>query len=236
MSREPKYASIARALRTRIESGVWQPGEAIPHERALASEFGVTRPTISRALRGLVEAGLVERRRRAGSRVAERRGRAALLRIPVVRDEIEAAGGRYGYVLLERCVVPPPPATRALFNLPGEACALHVTSLHLADGRPHQLEDRWINLSALPQAAEHDFSDESPNEWLVRTVPWSRAEHIFRAAAAQRAEADALGLGPCAPVFVIERRTWRGDEALTSVRLLHPAGSFAIVSRDPDPG
>lgn len=235
MSREPKHAAIARTLRARIEGGAWPPGGAIPREAELAREFGVARPTVNRALRGLVEAGLVERRRRAGSRVAAPSGRAALLRIPLIRDQIEATGARYGHRLLSRCEAVPPPAIRAFFGLPAGAAALRLRALHLADDRPFQLEDRWVNLAALPEARDRDFASESANAWLVRTVPWSRAEHVFRAAAAQGSEAEALGLPQQAPVFVIERRTWRGPEALTEVRLVHPAETFAMVSRDAGP-
>ena len=227
-----KYKEIRETLLERITSSTWPPGAAIPHEAELAEEFGVTRPTISRAMRDLVEGGLVERRRRAGSRVALRHTPEAILRIPVMRDEIEARGGIYAQLLLGRRSAPPPAPVRAAFGLePGEP-ALHIRSLHFENGRPQQLEERWINLRVLPEAADQDFAATSPNEWLVRQVPYSRAEQVLRAAAAGTAEAGALQLPPGAAVFVIERTTWTGGDALTQVRLRHPAETFRIVTRD----
>ena len=228
----PKYQDIQAELLERITSGDWRPGAAIPHEAALAEEFGVTRPTIGRAMRGLVDGGLVERKRRAGSRVAIRGAAEAVLRIPVVRDEIEGRGGRYGYLLLERRIAAPPAAVRAALGLGAGSRALQVRCLHLEDGRPFQIEDRWINLGVLPEAAEEDFGAGSANEWLVRRVPYTRAEHVLRAAAAAPAEADPLQIAPGGPVFVIERTTWVGDDAITHVRLVHPAERFRIVTRD----
>jgi GntR family histidine utilization transcriptional repressor len=228
----PKYKEIRETLLARITDGTWPPGAAIPHEAALAEEFGVTRPTISRALRDLVEGGLVERRRRAGSRVALRHTPEAVLRIPVVRDEIEGRGGIYAHLLLGRRAAPPPAAVRATFDLPRGKPALNIRSLHFDNGRPQQLEERWINLHVLPQAADQDFAATSPNEWLVRQVPYSRAEQVLRAAAAGTAEAEALQLPPGAAVFVIERTTWAGGDAITQVRLTHPAETFRIVTRD----
>jgi GntR family histidine utilization transcriptional repressor len=225
-----KYRAIRDILLDRIASGAWPPGTPIPHEAALAEEFGVTRPTVSRALSALVEGGLVERRRRAGSRVADRPPAQSILRIPLVREEIERAGARYGYRLIERALAPPPEAIAALFGSASRA-ALHLRCLHLADGEGHQIEDRWINLAALPEAGEEDFAVTSANEWLVARVPFSRAEHVMSAASAGREEARLLGLAPGAPLFLIERTTWRGEEALTRVRLAHPGGRFRIVAR-----
>jgi GntR family histidine utilization transcriptional repressor len=227
-----KYREIQAALLERITRGDWPPGSAIPHEAALAQEFGVTRPTIGRALRELVDGGLVERKRRAGSRVAIRQAAEAVMRIPVVRDEIEGRGGRYGYLLLERRVAVPPAAVRAALGLGPAARALQVRCLHLEDGHPFQLEDRWINLAVLPEAAEQAFAAGSANEWLVRQVPYTRTEHVLRAAAADASEAEALQVEPGSPVFVIERTTWVGDDAITRVRLVHPGASFRIVTRE----
>ena len=86
-----KHQEIQTELLRRVTRGEWPPGASIPHEAALAEEFGVTRPTIARALRGLVDSGLIERKRRAGSRVALRQSAEVVLRIPVVR-EVWAAG------------------------------------------------------------------------------------------------------------------------------------------------
>ena len=69
-------------------------------------------------------------------------------------------------------------------------------------------------------------------EWLVRQVPYTRVEQALRAAAASPADAEALHLDPGAPLFVIERTTWRGGDALTHVRLSHPGEGFRIVARD----
>ncbi len=222
-----KHNDIHAELLGRITSGLWPAGAAIPNEADLALEFGCTRPTVARALSDLVKAGLIERRRRAGSRVVERRAREILLTIPLVRTEIEAAGRGYGYHLLgiERA----PGSARTVIG-PGEA--LHILCLHSADGEPYQLEDRWINLRTVPLAAAQDFAREGPNEWLVRTVPFTRAEHILSAAAAGPEEAERLGLATGAPVFVIERTTWLGEDPVTQVRLIHPGQGFRLFARD----
>ena len=228
----PKYQDIREELLGRITSGQWAPGAAIPHEAELAVEFGVTRPTISKALADLVDRGLVERKRRAGSRVAVRSARDAVLTVPIVREEIEGRGGRYAYLLVERAIASPPSPVRALFGLGPEGVALHLVALHFENGRPYQIEDRWIHLGTVPGARDQDFSERSANEWLVREVPYSQAEHVLSAASATPEEAAALQIAPGAPVFVIERSTWIDEAAVTRVRLVHPAERFRVVARD----
>ena len=54
-----------------IEGGYWTPGDRIPSEKELAEILPVGLATVQNALGRLVQAGLLERRRKAGSFVAE---------------------------------------------------------------------------------------------------------------------------------------------------------------------
>jgi DNA-binding GntR family transcriptional regulator len=56
----PQYRTVATDLRTMIESGELQPGDALPSESALAERYGVSRGTARHALAELDGAGLVE--------------------------------------------------------------------------------------------------------------------------------------------------------------------------------
>lgn len=56
----PEYRRIAAELRTEIESGELQPGDALPSEAALMARYGVSRNTARQALTELEGAGLVD--------------------------------------------------------------------------------------------------------------------------------------------------------------------------------
>lgn len=62
-----KHRSIFKALHNSILDGKFRAGDKLPTEDELVKEFGVSRTTISRAMRDLQIAGLLERRRGAGS-------------------------------------------------------------------------------------------------------------------------------------------------------------------------
>jgi len=229
-----KYRTIAAALLARIAAREFRPGDAIPNEADLAAEYGVARPTVARALASLVAQGLIERRRRAGSRVAVRAAVAARLFIPLAREEIAATGAAYGHRLLARETTPPPAEVAALFGLAPGRPALRTASLHLADGAPWQLERRWINLAAAPEAAAAPFEAVSPNEWLVRHAPYTSIAHDVWAAAADGPTAAALDAPTGAPVLVVERSSWLGARAVTRVRMINRGPDYRLRFRAPD--
>ncbi len=218
------FRAVQAVLRARIERGDWTPGGLMPGEVALAAEFGCARATVNRALQALSDEGLIDRRRKSGTRVRLAPRREARFAIPVVRDEIEATGAVYGYRLLSRAETGISGAPGARMGLPGGARVLHLRCLHSAGGAPFQYEDRWISLAALPSATGADFGETGPTEWLIATVPYSDVEVSFLAVAADTAVADALGSESGSALFAAERTTWWQGRAITHVRLTFAPG------------
>lgn len=66
--RKPKESTaVYQYVRRAIETGRFRVGERIPTERELAADFGLSRPTVSRAIRRLVSEGIILRNGKAGS-------------------------------------------------------------------------------------------------------------------------------------------------------------------------
>ena len=59
----PRYHRVYQDLDLRIRSGTWLPGDSILSEAELCARYGVSRGTIQRAVRELVEQGLLRRER-----------------------------------------------------------------------------------------------------------------------------------------------------------------------------
>lgn len=213
---------IHQEVLRRIQTRQWPPGTLIPNEVDLAEEFGCARATVNRALRELALSGLLDRRRKAGTRVALNPVRKATLEIPVIRQEVESRGAAYGYVLISRRVAMPPAELRDLLSLPPQASLLHVRAQHLSDALPHAYEDRWVNLETVPEIRDVDLREVSANEWLVQNVSYSRGDIVLSAGAADERTAELLHCAPGEPVFQIERTTWLHDDPITWVRLSYP--------------
>lgn len=217
------WEDIRAEVLRRISTQEWPAGVLIPTEEALAQEFGCARATVSRALRELAQAGVVERRRKAGTRVAVLPVRRATLEIPVIRQEVQARGQAHGYQLLraERLAPPVPVASR--LGLAAQDPLWYLETLHLADGQPFVFETRWLNPAILP-AVMPDFTALSVNEWLVKNVSYASGDIAFSAAEATAREAEVLGVAAGAALFITERSTWRAEAAITFVRLAHAPG------------
>ena len=50
---------VAQDLRIKIEEGDYQPGQILPGERELAQIYGIQRNTIRKALRRMINAGML---------------------------------------------------------------------------------------------------------------------------------------------------------------------------------
>lgn len=65
------YEQLAADLEERIKSGEWEPGTLIPSEHQLMQEYSLARGTVRRALKALVDKGLVYKRPGRGTVVRE---------------------------------------------------------------------------------------------------------------------------------------------------------------------
>jgi GntR family histidine utilization transcriptional repressor len=193
---------IRSDIEARVHSGAWRPGDRIPFEHELVAAYGCSRGTVSKALTRLARAGLIERRRKAGSFVADPQVHSAVLEVPDLAAMIAARGEAYRWELLERRK---------------EADELVVTGVHHAADRPLCLETRTIFLAAVPQAGNESFAQVSPGGWLLSHVPWTRAQHGIRAV-----EGKAC--------LLIERRTWRIDTPVTRVEQLFPGDRYDLTA------
>ncbi|GIV08544.1 MAG: transcriptional regulator [Fimbriimonadales bacterium] len=67
----PRYVQVRQWVERQIITGCWKPGDVLPPERLLAEQLGVSPLTVSRALQGLAHEGILLRKRRVGTIVAD---------------------------------------------------------------------------------------------------------------------------------------------------------------------
>jgi GntR family transcriptional regulator, histidine utilization repressor len=225
------HQRIRADIETRILSGAWRPGHRIPFEHELMDQYDCARMTVNKAIASLAAAGLIVRRRRVGSFVAQPRAQSAVLEIPDIRADIAARGQTYSLKLLSRRRRKPGGRHPHERKLAADGELLALRCLHLADGRPFALEDRLISLEAVPEAGDVDFSVEPPGTWLLSHVPWTEAEHRIGAVNADDETAAALAVEPNSACLTLERRTWRGDDHITHVRQVFPGTGFDLIAR-----
>ncbi len=224
----PLHAQIRRAVAQAILTGRIAPGGRIPTESELMARFDASRMTVHRALAALAAEGLVRRNRRAGTVASpEARGR-AVFEIWDIGAEIRAAGQAHRFEVLDRAERP---AKGDALAVPDGTPLLALTTRHLADETPMQVEERLINLRAARAAAREPFAETPPGRWLLDHVPWTEAEHAIQAARAPAPIARLLGIKAGDAALVVERRTWNGRVPVTFARLWHAGERHRLVGR-----
>lgn len=228
---EHLHQRIRDDIETRIMSGEWPPGHRIPFEHELMATYGCSRMTVNKVLSALAANGLISRRRKAGSVVAEPTTERTFLAIQDFAQEAARQGVPYRFEILRRAVEPLDPAGAARMGLPAGAEMLAIVTLHVFGEMPHALEHRFINLAAVPEARQERFAELPPGTWLLRRVPWTEAEHVIRAINADASLARKLQVSTGSACLVLERRTWQAGTAITDARICYPGERHHLAGR-----
>ncbi|WP_410216862.1 GntR family transcriptional regulator [Paracoccus sp. (in: a-proteobacteria)] len=199
------WQAIRAEVLGRIRSGEWAPGTMIPTEQTLAAEMGCARATVNRAMRELADSGIIQRRRKVGTRVSATAERRTTLRLPAIREEIEIMGAACTYIMTECSLRAPSPQAMRALQVDADHELLLVTSRYLADERPHCAETVWLNPRAIDLPDATLFAEEPPQEWLARTLPVAQVSVSVLAESADGTSAVDLDVEPGTSVLAIER-------------------------------
>lgn len=191
------HKRIRSDISKRILSGAWPPGHRIPFEHELMAEYCCSRMTVNKALGPLAEQGLILRRRGAGSFVSRPRIHSVVLDIPDIPTEVTARGEPYAYELQQRKARPAGPRDMAALGLDDPVEVLELRCLHLASGRPFALEERLVNLAAVPRGRGRRFRPDRPRQLAPGSRPVDRGPTPDQRR--QRAARDRRPTGPRSP-------------------------------------
>jgi len=106
-----------------------------------------------------------------------------------------------------------------------------VMCVHLENGTPVQLEDRYVNPKMAPTFLEQDFTEITPGEYLLNQVPVDQIEHVVDAVLPTKEQAALLDMTVQEPCLQLTRRTWWHDMSVTWVRCVHPGARYRLGSR-----
>lgn len=225
------HQKILGDLQGKILSGKLAPGARIATEHELAEAYDCSRMTVSNVLSKLARAGLVERRRKAGTFVTRPQSQAAVLEIHDIKAEVMALGLPYRFELVSRTARRSTAADRESLDTKSTGRLLALAARHFAGAKVFCLEERLINLDSVPEAATQSFHDVAPGRWLLDSVPWTAAEHRISASNAPASVAASLSVRSGTACLIVERRTWRAALPVTHVRLTYPGDFHQLVAR-----
>lgn len=227
----PRYRRVKEYIVKHIEAGDWRAGDQVPSESTLVRLLKVSRMTVNRALRELTHEGLLVRVQGTGTFVAEKRPIFNLVELRNIAEEIRERGQRHSArVELLKSEKSTPEVAREL-GLSAGASIYHSLLVHMADGIPLQVEDRFVNPQTAPGYLQADFEAVTPNEFLMRAAPASEVEHIVEAAMPDARIRKLLKMAASEPCLRLRRRTWSGSQIVSAATLWYPGHVHRFATR-----
>ncbi|WP_189532826.1 histidine utilization repressor [Paludibacterium paludis] len=230
-TRQPRYQQIKSYILDGISRRVFLPGCKIPPEMELARQFEVSRMTVNKAIRDLAEAGILLRFAGDGTYVAERKAESPLLDINNIAEEVRSRGHTHSSDVHLLCEEPASDEIALRLGVQTGSMVYRSVLVHREDGLPIQLEDRYVNPQWAPGYLEQDFTQTTPNAYLMLTCPLTDIEHSVEAVLPTPAEAGFLETSVTEPCLLVLRRTWSHKNLVSFARLVHPGNNYKLRSR-----
>lgn len=208
------WERIAAEMRKRIDSGLWAGGQQLMAEAELATELGVARGTLRRAIKDLRESGHLVQRHGRGTFVSKSASTPLANRMESLGERMTRGGIDFTTTVLTLQVAPQ--ANEWGFD-PGPVLVLR--RLRSIEGAPIAVLSNALPIGALPGIAEKDLVTRPLYTILEEDYGVSpvRAERTFRAVAADAPLAAELGVEIGDPILHFVQVAWGSDDAVLDV-------------------
>ena len=211
----PLYHRVYLVLRQQVESGRFDPRDKMPGEHELADEFAVSRITVRRALDMLERAGLVRRRRGAGT-YARPPSAAEPVRdnLRGLIENLLAMGLRTTVRLIEFGYVPASSEVAGLLAVPPGTevqRSVRVRSSPDAGGTPFSHLTAWVPADVGRAYGREDLAERPLLALLEARAKIARAEQTISACLADAAVAPLLAGEVGAALLWVRRQVFDSE-------------------------
>lgn len=200
----PLYFQISTRLEQAIEGGQLPAGSRLENEISLGQRFGLSRPTVRRAIQELVDKGLLVRRRGIGTQVVH--GQVTRnVELTSLYEDLGRTGQKPTTTVISHEVGEADEHIAQMLGVPAGDPVLHFTRLRLADGVPIAILDNTLPRDFVDIPAE-DLEQRGLYQLLrARGVTMRVAKQRIGARSATAAESRLLQLPKGAALLTMAR-------------------------------
>ncbi len=210
-SSKPYYEQIKEYILYKINTGDLKPHTQIPSERMLSEQFGVSRLTVSKAIKELVIEGKLYTQVGKGTFVNDAPIHQMLDRLTSFSEEMSQLGHSPSSRVLQKGIIPATERLAQWLDVPIGVSLVLLKRARLADLQTVALETTYLIADYCDRILDlHDFSHESLYE-VLRTnyhVRLTYAEQELEARLPTPEEAQMLQIETSVPILHIDRVTY----------------------------
>lgn len=163
----PLYYQIKRMILNDLSAGKLEEGDPLPTETEFCDSLQVSRPTVRQALNELVAEGVLMRKKKSGTFVAQPK-----IEIPVyltveeLKKQIEGTGRTCSIEILDCCEIDPAEEVNNKLQLDSKESLIYLKRLWLAGETPVAYTAAYLAKSRFEQILKGDFTSISLPEYL----------------------------------------------------------------------
>ena len=221
----PRYHRVNQDLDLRIRFGTWLPGDSIPSEAELCARYGVSRGTIQRAVRELVEQGLLRRERGRATYVSSPRLEGSVL--ASYEQSIKRPHDAGAQVLRCECREPSD-EIRAVMGLAEGVKVYELERLHIERQVPLSLQLSYLAADVFPELECCELGANHLFDFLLSkyNIAFLRGEEFLEPVRPDEHVANMLNIGADHPVFFVERSSFLFGGRVGEFRRAHMRGDL----------
>ncbi len=207
-------------------------GDAIPSERQLSAELGVSRLTVRAALDDLVREGLLVRKRGSGTFVSEPKI-AQELTMTSFTEDMKRRGMVPASRTLELRTAPAGAWLGRILHVSPSEPIVVIKRLRLADNETMAIETLHVRASLVPGLSAADLEDHSFYELLTDRYGLDIVGGLqtIESTVTNEDESEALGVPLHSPALLFERTTRSRDgEVVEYVRSIYRGDRYRLVT------
>lgn len=223
-----KFELIKKYILDKIETGEWQENAPVPSENKLADEFNVSRMTARRALEELSQKDILVRTKGSGTYVASLKSQGSMFEIRDIADEIKERGHEYTATVIELGEIEAIPPIAIALDVDMGIQVNHSVIVHNENGKPVQVEERFVNPEMAPNYLDQDYTEISPHEYLSQVAPLTEARHTIEAVSSTKQVCEWLKLAKEEPCLQLIRRTSSKQGVVCFARIIYPGSSYRL--------
>lgn len=231
----PRFRQIVESIRDDIVAGVLCEHAALPSERIVAAQYGVSRMTARRALEAIEAQGLAYSEDRRGRFVSPKRIRYDISNSVSFAAAARAAGTALDIEVVRKRSIPADRTFSAKLSVPVDEKLYEYTRLFSIDGHSTLIETETVIADRCPDLLDRDLRQSTTRllEEFYGIVACT-GDVVIRNRAIQPDEAAIMGLPPhqsgieleqviydrAGRPFCFGRQIWRGELAEFSVQAI----------------